>query len=804
MRRPPEPPPCGGCRHCRQAADDLDTDSNDGNFDDDLTEYIHSNRAGTFVRLGDVAAIVTKPIPSGKVIQAVRDGCGLRRPAKGEIADDFVLAAYLRDQRPEAFGEAVKARRRADRAEARSLGKLQFERVVKCGLARHLLQKSLVQAIRVRVRAVSEATNRAGLMLLDIVMRYQGGGVPLPEMDQSFFRQLLLADRENPSVDACVADTFASFPSPQRFAGDGQLYSSAAARMVTTFGNSLVYAFEPRLRRYIKTWCKQAPEARGEPWPILKAITNWGTMEELTPEARDFVAEERSHMGDPQTVTASWLKGNPEVVLRMYRRWLSFLENNGAKVFAIVPQFAIRSHFIKLDTVAMYGLMKAEQLFKGNLDDFKADAVTQFESVLKLDGLVAKRQGWKFSRMVETDGVALCVHFKRFKTADELIQDLRRKEAKATSMLATAEKKAARERSPERVQREFKQAKDLRKAERDIVKERAKREKADKRAEEAARLKAMTKEERAEEKQCLKDEAALAKEQAKMAKDAYAPSYEDGDLSEDPGVSPNVTYTVHIVKGKKVRRRFTIGRYNHENGVNRLQHRTGIWLRGVQKEQATLDEVSVKTASHTDVRVHVRRYAAVHAALWDEKTKSRWARGRFDTYVRKPAAVDAFYKGVKRDGAVKRHYYGNASMSSTIAGCKPAPVGLCLKRSKMAFQEIGTTMVDEHLTTQCCWKCLERTRPVANLREGRRRVVRGLVFCDSRTCGCLTNRDFNGAMNIMACGVGPRPRQLARTPVVGTKRTEVRMVTSPRAQYKPWRPPRATPYSSSPLALSQS
>ena len=801
MRTPAEPPPCGGCCHCRQADDDHYTDE-DGR--EDVLEYVHSNRSGTFVRLADVAARVGKPIPPGKVIQAVRDGCGLRRPVAGEAADDFVPTAYLRDQRPEALGEAAKVRKRADRAEAYALGKLEFERVVKCGLPGHLLQKSLTQAIRDRVRAVSEATNRAGLMLLDVVMRCQDSNVPLPEMDQTFFRQLLLADPGNSSVRGCLADTFASFPSPPRFVGDGQLYSSAAARMVTTFGNCLVYAFEPRLRRYINTWCKQAPEARGEPWPILKAITNWGTMEELTPEARAFVAEERSHMGDPSNVTASWLKGNPETVLRMYRRWLTYLEEKGAKVYSVVPQFAIRSHFIKLDTDAMYGLMKAEQLYKGNLDDFKADAVTQFESVLDLDGLVTKKQGWKFSRMVETDGVALCVHFKRFKTADELLHDLRRKEAKQTSMLATAEKKAARDRSPERLQREFKDAKDRRKAEREIEKDRAKREAAEQRAKEAARLKAMTKEQRAEEKQRLKDEAKLAKEQAKLAKETYAPSYKDGDLSEDPGVSPNVTYTVHIVKGKKVRRRFTIGRYNHENGVKRLQHRTGVWLQNVQKEQATLDEVSVKTASHTDVRVHVRRYAAVHAALWDEKTKSRWARGRFDTYVRKPAAVDAFYKEVKRDGPVKRHFYGDASMSSTIAGCKPAPVSLCLKRSRMAFQETGTTMVDEHLTTQCCWKCLERTRPVASCVEGRRRVVRGLVFCDSRTCGCLTNRDFNGAMNIMACGAGPRPRQLARTPVVGTKRTDVRTVITPGKQCVPWSPPRATPYGSSPLALSQS
>ena len=56
-----------------------------------------------------------------------------------------------------------------------------------------------------------------------------------------------------------------------------------------------------------------------------------------------------------------------------------------------------------------------------------------------------------------------------------------------------------------------------------------------------------------------------------------------------------------------------------------------------------------------------------------------------------------------------------------------------------------------------------------------RRVVRGLVFCDSRTCGRFTDRDFQGALNIMACGLGPRPEHMART-AVGVKRTDVRLL----------------------------
>jgi hypothetical protein len=68
-----------------------------------------------------------------------------------------------------------------------------------------------------------------------------------------------------------------------------------------------------------------------------------------------------------------------------------------------------------------------------------------------------------------------------------------------------------------------------------------------------------------------------------------------------------------------------------------------------------------------------------------------------------------------------------------------------------------TVTVDEHLTSQC-WKCGSRTQPVyerVELDEERREInrnerkywkndkmVRGLRFCDSKTCGCLIDRDF--------------------------------------------------------------
>lgn len=742
----------------------------DGVTMSELSEYSHSSRKGKFVKLADVASLVAKPVPKGRIIMAFVENGGLRRLKKDEIGEDFVSAAWLKEHRPEAYGGEAVVRKRPDKAAMKKQKEFESEKAVKCGLHGHLAEKSLLDPIRARVRTVSEATNRAGLMLLDIVMRCQDSGVSLPEMDQTFFYRLLTANEVEPTIKESLSDTFSSFPAVTRYQGDKQLYASAAAAMKTNFKNSVVFAFEPRQKRYVSAWCKQAPEARGEPWPIIKAINNWGLEDDLTPDAEDFVRRERTAMGSPESVTGTWLAGNVDIVLQSYRRWLTFLENEGAKLYSITPVWKIRSHFIKLDTDAMFGLMNAEKLYRGNHEAFKLDSVMQFESVFELGKLISKQ--WTFSRMVETDGVTLSVHFKRRKTEGEIRDMEENKKLRTQSKLEAANRKETRARSPERL-----------KAERSEMKDRKKQERVDAKA---------------------RKSGDTSKEESKSEeKKQQAPELRDGDLSQDPGVSPNITYTVHIVNGKKVRRRFTIGRYNVENGVKRLNRRTALWLESVQQEQSLLDEISLKTATHAFVRAHIRRYAKVHAMMWNEKTKSKWARGRFDTYIRKPASLDAFFKDISRDGPVHRHFYGNGSKNSTMKGCKPVPGTLCLRRAKMAFREAETKMVDEYLTTQCCWKCLSRTQPVSSMVNGERKRVRGLVFCDSRTCGCFTNRDYQGALNIMACGIGPRPEQLARTPVVGVRRTDVRLTNTARRECVPWRPPRATPYGASQFGLSQ-
>jgi hypothetical protein len=253
---------------------------------------------------------------------------------------------------------------------------------------------------------------------------------------------------------------------------------------------------------------------------------------------------------------------------------------------------------------------------------------------------------------------------------------------------------------------------------------------------------------------------------------------EEGHVACDPGSSPNICYTIHVVEGEIVKSRFTKGRYYTEGGVRRLQGRTKAWMKYIKDATDVIDAAVHRTSSSDDMRNHVRTLATVYDVLWGEKLKRRWARGRLDTYIRKPKAIDRYVHEVEKQGEVMKVSYGAGRWSPSQRGRETTPVDAVSKRWKMIFRD-KMTMVDEYLTSQCCMRCGCRTRPVAY--QGATRCVRGLVCCDSSTCGPrrLISRDFQGAWNIMVCGTAAK-RPLVLTRQSGTtKRTDKMFLKSP-------------------------
>lgn len=615
---------------------------------------------------------------------------------------------------------------RPDKRQSLLNRKYEVERAIPCGLASRIMdahvREHLVPEIQRRVDQVSRAKHFAALILNDIVIRCCANeGPELPEIDQTFMRRLLLRDGSSCQIIREACDRYRCLAPPVRYEGDGQLYSSAACEMLTAYKNILTEAFEDRQKSTVKHWISLHPECAGETWGIIKRINGWGIQEDLSDAAHQYADHERQVLGITASLSKAWLgmACNQIRVLRAYIRWLNFREQTGGRAFSVVPTYDVRAHHITLDTDAFYGLFKASGLIKCNLETFRSLATEQIQSVFNTRGLLSN--AWTFSNCITTNGVAASVHFKRRKSEDEVSKMVQAEQEAKEKRMAAQSKSQWRKANPEA----------------------AKRETAQKRA--ATRA-------------AKKERRNTPVPQPEP--DAEHPRLMHGTLAEDPGNSPNITFTVHQVGDKLVRKRLTIGHWYTASGVRQHQANAQRWMAGIQEAQSYVDAISIKTSSRGQLLQHAQRFAEVADTIWSEKLKRRWARGRFDIFIRKPKVIDKFYKGIAEDGPVSRHYFGGAQWCH-LKGCTVAPNTMVRKRSKMAFAN-KQDIVDEHLTTQCCWKCHARTRPVKRLVGGKWSKVRGLVFCDSKTCGCLTNRDFQGGFNIGVCGQGPRPYLLTR------------------------------------------
>lgn len=798
------------------------------------TTWLVSRRRGSHVqcvRGSDVAAFIAsrKALPKASIVWATAGG---RNTAEARKEDEQEAELFILK---EWYDKAVLPRTRPDKTAAKQERKFEVEQVVKSALKKRLRASELQNAIEARVVDISKATHRAGLLLNHIVISALDDGIKLPVLDTTFYYNLLASGSKAPECNdedysseeeeeedyqdcdgvadgddrvpenlkkppggicpvgqeaiLCAEAALSSIPAAKRHFGDANSIVMAATAMKTSVLNTIVHSFDARLRRYVKTWCSQDTASRGEWYPVFLQIVGW--REEggkdpapLMEAAAEFVKAERLALGEPSRVSEAWLKGHPRAVLSAFCRWLSFFESVGAKQFSLVPSYKIRTHCLKIDTNVLFGLMKEGGLYDKNLKAFRADAQNQWRRAFQLTGLAALR--YVPTGLVSTDGVSLNVHFRRpmssleIKEREEAIENAKAKRAEAE--LNKMSRLAARD-EKERVR----EAKKLEQEQKRMGAERLKEEKA--------RYKAMMEElkvsnpaehKRLKTKHAAEQKAAREakpkrekKEKAEAVdpKEYIPPILQRGEVAVDPGGS-TLFYVVGLgIDGYVKRMRFTKGRYSVDSGMRKHKKNSEWWnkrLTGSNDDVEHLYKVSSKTMSMATFKEHVSRLSKVYGQLWSEYTKKRWARGRLDVYIRKPQAIDRFLEEVEATyGDIKVVHYGGATWSPSGKGRATMPVCAARRRWVLRFGSI-VNIVDEYLTTQCCYKCGARTRSVREKDgENASKEVRGLRCCESSKCGTLTkgkfrgalvDRDLQGAMNIMACGKAgkDRPSHLTR------------------------------------------
>lgn len=300
------------------------------------------------------------------------------------------------------------------------------ERVVKCSLQKHLVEKSLMSEIQKWVYTTSRITNKGALVFNRLLLYCLQRGLSLPDLtDQTLYVQCFnigtgRLNKANDILKKVWEQYFHIFPKIEKNKGDTQAYVYASKQYMTNFKNSLVFNFDKRQKKYIVRWCEQNNIAKEDAYAIRCAINNWGCRSEVPEQAKMFIQQQRSLLGTDQSeegITHTWLATHLENVLRYFYHILQFMESlEDGKVFTLAPLCSIKSHYLTIDTTILFEMMKNTGLTNADRSAFMALRDAHFDSVFKLKGLCSG----EFSYMVETDGVSLCVHFQVSRVVSEV------------------------------------------------------------------------------------------------------------------------------------------------------------------------------------------------------------------------------------------------------------------------------------------------------------------------------------------------------------------------------------------------
>lgn len=366
-----------------------------------------------------------------------------------------------------------KQRSRPDRKAKLLQRKELVETVVKCSLRGVLIgdeavKDRLVAAIRQRVVSYSRravlATRALGLLARRLLR--DGSGAALDIIDQTTLRQLMLGTKACPRVLPHIRAFFRDRPDllhdvSDRTHADRNIYSAAAIKLGTNIRTHL----KENLLRIVKRCVYGfAPGTKDEQTKVLYGICGWpwsrlpapkkprknaakdkkcskdgepgeDTEVALSADQSTFVAECRRVLGlhGDQKVDQRWLDAKPNVpaMLEFFAFCLRKLEARGdEKLFALLPLCKRKRHFITVDTHVLHGIALDSDIIAEECsgDAFTTNGEAHWASLLNFHRLLPK--GGRFTGTIETDGVAVCIHFQRPKKPGDAAAGAAGKKAK--------------------------------------------------------------------------------------------------------------------------------------------------------------------------------------------------------------------------------------------------------------------------------------------------------------------------------------------------------------------------------------
>jgi hypothetical protein len=319
------------------------------------------------------------------------------------------------------------------------------------------------------------------------------------------------------------------------------------------------------------------------------------------------------------------------------------------KRFNAVPLYNIKSHFVTIGSGVLYGIMKEiSPGFNFSREDFTGEnRKTYWKNIFNFKRLRVSEQKL-FTGMIETDGVAFCVHYRRLKKDRPV----------PPSAAPVTKDEENKEEDPAMQEVE----------DNDFVLDEAKHEEkeeagpATQKVHEDDFVVDVTKHEEKKEADSATQEmednhivVRAAKHEEKKEADLATQKVQDNDfvLGADPGNTNIITIaapkrtedgTDGNIRQKDMRLlRFSRARYYRESGIMNARKKIEAWRAGMKDHLEALSEVTSRGADFEDFWKFMEVRVAHWDALWEEYTKPRWARLRMNLYCEKQRAFANFF-----------------------------------------------------------------------------------------------------------------------------------------------------------------
>ncbi|KAL6746588.1 hypothetical protein V8C86DRAFT_3205382 [Haematococcus lacustris] len=213
-------------------------------------------------------------------------------------------------------------------------------------------------------------------------------------------------------------------------------------------------------------------------------------------------------------------------------------------------------------------------------------------------------------------------------------------------------------------------------------------------------------------------------------------------------------------------RSLSAGQYYRQSGITQHAKTSRAWMAGIQPQQDELSQVTNYTASLQRYREYVAMTLVTWPAMWAELSKPRWANARFRLHQHKQSTVAKFWVEVGRplalaygaagfSGAGSRGSKGVPVKQMLREACKQFP-GRVVLVHEFRTSRVSSAHTDVVPGQQESFRWLRPVRSMAT-----RSRIRGLM-CSTSNGIRFYDRDVSAALNIRRIAAGPgRPRELS-------------------------------------------